>query len=319
MVQPSLQTNDLEEAVAMVSNILVPHHVEVLSARHRIDAKLQILRPTSPALIILSYGAPVQIDAGDFSGLFLVKHCLRGAARATQARKEADWREGQTILLSADTVTNLSFDTVCVQKSLRLDVTKIEQLCARLLGYSLQNPLRFELRPFSPELEQIWQRTLLYLYANDGDALPLTEAAQASFDEFLMTLLLHQHRHSYSEELAGPVSSPIPGLVRRAERYMEDHAAAPITIAEVAAELSVSVRSLQAGFREWRNGTPHLFLREIRLRRVHEALSAGHEENVTDVALRFGFSHLGRFSAYYETKFGERPSATLRRSSWRSR
>jgi hypothetical protein len=33
----------------------------------------------------------------------------------------------------------------------------------------------------------------------------------------------------------------------------------------------------------------------------------------TTVALRHGFSHLGRFSAFYHSTFGEVPSATLRR------
>jgi transcriptional regulator GlxA family with amidase domain len=34
---------------------------------------------------------------------------------------------------------------------------------------------------------------------------------------------------------------------------------------------------------------------------------------VTTVALRHGFTHLGRFSAYYQSAFGELPRTTLRR------
>jgi AraC family transcriptional regulator, ethanolamine operon transcriptional activator len=36
------------------------------------------------------------------------------------------------------------------------------------------------------------------------------------------------------------------------------------------------------------------------------------EADVTSVAIRYGFSHFGRFSAYYRSAFGEPPSATLR-------
>jgi AraC-like DNA-binding protein len=212
------------------------------------------------------------VNAGDFSGLFLVKHCLRGAAEATQGRRQGEWREGQTMLLSAGADTQLRFDQACAQQSLRLDPAKMEQLCARLLGYPLESPLRFDLRPFSAALEQIWRRTLVYLYPSDGRALPLTAVAQASLDEFLLTLLLHQHRHNYSEELTEPVRTPVPGIVRRAERYMQDHAEAPIVISDVAAELGVSVRTLQAAFRQWRNTTPQLFLREMRLQRVRDGL-----------------------------------------------
>ena len=44
-----------------------------------------------------------------------------------------------------------------------------------------------------------------------------------------------------------------------------------------------------------------------------ELLRVDGEVNVTAVALRHGFAHLGRFSAQYQAAFGEPPSATLRR------
>ena len=57
------------------------------------------------------------------------------------------------------------------------------------------------------------------------------------------------------------------------------------------------------------------FPQEIRLQLVRdELLRSGEETQVTTVALRHGFSHLGRFSAFYQSTFGEVPSATLRRS-----
>jgi transcriptional regulator GlxA family with amidase domain len=72
---------------------------------------------------------------------------------------------------------------------------------------------------------------------------------------------------------------------------------------------------LQTGFRQWRATTPNAFLRKIRLQLVRdELLRSGEETQVTRVALRHGFSHLGRFSAFYQSTFGEVPSATLRRS-----
>jgi AraC-like DNA-binding protein len=216
--------------------------------------------------------------------------------------------------LSAGLDTQLRFDHAFVQKSIRIDIDKMELLCARWLGYPLERPLRFDLRPFSDDLEQVWRRTLPYLYSSDGRALPLIGAAKASLDEFLLTLLLHQHPHNYSDEMAGPAPTPIPGMVRRAERYMLDNVEAPITVSDVAAELGISVRSLQAAFRQWRNTTPNLFLRQVRLQRVRDQLlHADESTNVTAVAMGYGFSHLGRFSAYYAATFGERPSVTLRR------
>jgi transcriptional regulator GlxA family with amidase domain len=107
---------------------------------------------------------------------------------------------------------------------------------------------------------------------------------------------------------------PVPGLIRRAERFMADNAATPITVSDVAAHLGISLRSLQAGFRQWRATTPNVFLRRVRLQLVRDGLLRSDAElNVTTMALRYGFSHLGRFSGYYRATFGEMPSETLRR------
>jgi transcriptional regulator GlxA family with amidase domain len=52
----------------------------------------------------------------------------------------------------------------------------------------------------------------------------------------------------------------------------------------------------------------------VRLKLVRdELLRSGPDANVTAVAMRHGFVHLGRFSAQYRVAFGELPSATLRR------
>ena len=76
----------------------------------------------------------------------------------------------------------------------------------------------------------------------------------------------------------------------------------------------MSVRSLQEGFRQWRNTTPNEFLRQTRLRLVREELLRADESmDVTSVALRHGFTHLGRFSGYYRQAYGELPGITLRR------
>lgn len=309
-----MHTRNLDEAIDAVSKVYCPHTVEVIGPIGEIDAFLEVNHPTSQPLVSLSYSVPVRIDAQNFSRLFLMMGCENGAAAATQERLSAQWKKGQTLPFSAGFETQLWFDRAFVQRAVRLDTDKLEAQCARWLGHPLDQPLRFALRPFSDELEQIWRRTLSYLWSSEEGGLPLTSAAKAAFDEYLLTLLLHHHPHNYSAEMAEDDPAPVPGVVRRAERYMMDHAASPITVSDVAAHLGLSLRSLQAGFRQWRNTTPNAHLRQIRLHLVRDALlRAGPAANVTTIAMRAGFAHLGRFSAQYRLAFGEPPSATLRR------
>lgn len=307
-----MRSKDIGELTDAVSKVYCGHTVRVAGPAERVDGRLEVQGAPLP-LVHLSYGAPVNIDAGNFPDLFLIKHCVRGAASASQDGQSVDWRQGQTVILSAGRDTELQFDRAFVQKSVPLDLARLEAACARWLGHPLDRPLRFALHPFSDALQGVWQQTLGYAWSGDtGGAL--SGAARASFEDYLLTLVLHQHPNTYSEELAAPAPVPVPRIVRRAESYIIEHAATSLAIPDVAAALGVSVRSLQEGFRQWRNTSPHEFLRETRLRLVHEELArADDSTDITSVALRHGFNHLGRFSGYYHAAFGEHPHVTLRR------
>ncbi|MNR62918.1 transcriptional regulator EutR [compost metagenome] len=57
------------------------------------------------------------------------------------------------------------------------------------------------------------------------------------------------------------------------------------------------------------------YLKEVRLRNVRQALLNPSEgDSVTDLAIRWGFLHLGQFSVDYRRAFGEKPSDTFRRA-----
>jgi transcriptional regulator GlxA family with amidase domain len=78
----------------------------------------------------------------------------------------------------------------------------------------------------------------------------------------------------------------------------------------------VSQRTLSRACRAIRGTTPARHLQAIRLDAARAALLSANAkvESITQVAMQFGFRELGRFALQYRAKFGENPSATLRRS-----
>jgi len=108
-------------------------------------------------------------------------------------------------------------------------------------------------------------------------------------------------------------------LTRRAQRYQQivdrfdqvarANLANPASITDLCRDAGVSPRTLSRAFRAARGITPYRYLQEFRLSEVRRALSSGSEaKNVTEVARRFGFRELGRFSAQYREAFGESPT-----------
>lgn len=83
------------------------------------------------------------------------------------------------------------------------------------------------------------------------------------------------------------------------------------TAADMADVAGVSVRRLQEGFRIYLGKTPRECLTEIRLAGVRAELASGSARSVTDVALKWGFTHFGRFAAAFRQRYGVPPSSLL--------
>jgi AraC-like DNA-binding protein len=82
---------------------------------------------------------------------------------------------------------------------------------------------------------------------------------------------------------------------------------------EIVAACGVPGRTLIQHFRDFKGTSPMRYVRSARYEKVREVLCrAEHGQSVTEIAARWGFSHLGRFSVEYRRRFGESPSETLR-------
>ena len=105
--------------------------------------------------------------------------------------------------------------------------------------------------------------------------------------------------------------------IRRAVELIEEQPAQPWTTVRLAAEVHLSVRALQEGFRRDLGTPPMAYLRQVRLRRAHGALRAAEHDTTTvrAVAVSLGIMHLSRFAAAYREAFGETPSETLNRTT----
>lgn len=313
-----LSTPDLAEAIAAVSKVYCPHEVKILGSNRGVRTNLAALERPRHSIVSLRYSAPVHIDAGNFDDLMLMMTCADGSARAAQGRHKVEWQRGQTLPFSPNVRSHLAFARDFCQHSVRLDINAMEALCGRLLNRALDMPLRFEFRTFSPALERAWQEAVALLRKYDELGIALPPASAQYLEEFIESLVLERHPHNYSDALSGRWQAAAPRIVKEAEQLMRSEQ--PQTVSLVAKRLGVSLRTLELGFREYRQSTPTQFLRHTRLEAARAQLqTAGAGTTVTTVALANGFPHLARFAAYYRAAFDEYPSETLSRSRKRGR
>jgi AraC-like DNA-binding protein len=147
-----------------------------------------------------------------------------------------------------------------------------------------------------------------------ADQPPWTPIMIGGFEDFIISKLLVSHPHSYSSALRKAEKPIAPRDVRRAMDYMEARLGAAITIADVAGASGIAGRTLFKHFRDFHGMSPMQHLRNSRFDKVREALvRADPEQSVTEIAMNWGFTHMGRFAVEYRQRFGESPSESLRR------
>jgi AraC-like DNA-binding protein len=130
--------------------------------------------------------------------------------------------------------------------------------------------------------------------------------------------LLAAADHRDREGMERRLPSWCPGPVRRAREAMHDRPPFPFTPALLAGTTGMSPRSLHEGFVRHVGMPPMDYLRWVRLEQVCNDLRDGDETtSVPEVARRWGFGDLARFTATYTRTYGRAPGETLRARSVR--
>lgn len=216
---------------------------------------------------------------------------------------------GQPAVFANDKLAQFDF-TDYRQNLMHFDGTFLERVAGEVEGTS--GPILFDTtaRPTGEQLRR-WAASVTsvarVVYDDASPALLRAEANRAA-----AVALLETFPHT---ALHAPVEIGVPngGKTRAAVEFMIANAHLPIRTEDVAEATGMSQRSLQSAFRKEHDITAIDYLRRVRLDRVQEELRKADpgRATVAEIASRWGFAHLGRFSASYTNRFGEYPSTTL--------
>ncbi|MEV8213311.1 helix-turn-helix domain-containing protein [Leifsonia sp. NPDC077715] len=168
--------------------------------------------------------------------------------------------------------------------------------------------------PMTPTLRQQWTRAQRFAMETLGDPQLLgNDLIRRSVTDLLLTNALACF--AIEVDAAGAGHGAHPATLRRAMRFVEDNAARPIGVDEIAAAARLSRRGVQDLFRRSLGVTPTGYLQRVRLDGARQELESGDASDVSvqEIASRWGFVHLPRFAARHREEYGEYPSQTLRR------
>lgn len=315
--QLRFMSSDVDEVRAHVAGALTEHHLEPLESA--LDFRLYGTVPQQGddlQACVLEYGAAVCVQTPPTRDCLLVQVPLSGRVQVTCQEGTWEIRPGQGLILPSATPLQIRWAHRASQLIVKIPLHRFERTCRSLTGRPLADALSFrrEIR-LDDAAGQYCRHFIDYVCYEYGQVTPSGSrfGVRAAEDALVSHLLL---RHSSAFEEHATASKALPKALRLAREFMEARLRDPVSLAEIAQYAGVSVRSLSRSFREQYAMSPMQAMRQLRLDRIHHELRlAKVGTSVTDVALHWGYAHLGRFAAAYRERFGESPSQTLRRVS----
>ena len=257
-----------------------------------------------------------RVDQPDEFDYYYLKLVQFGSCEITAGDEVTMVRKGEAAAVNPFGRLTFRWNGGCEQVLIRLDRTALEQALSEELDIELTRPISFTPTAVAAEVSRpVTALVDLLLRDADGAGVFSTWRLGRQFERLLNLAALQCFPNNYSDMLRCATSRIAPYYVRNAEDYLQAHLREDVTVDDLARVTGVSCRSLFYGFRRWRDTTPMAHLKKLRLDVARETLRTAAREglSVTDVAMAVGFLHLSRFSSEYKARFGEPPSATLRR------
>jgi len=287
----------------------------------RLDVRLNGIYLPGMYLGYAQYGSAVLVRASPARDDYWVQLPLSGRLEATVGRDRIDCNPALAWIASPTRHDYyvMRSDAGSARIHLCLNKSAISHQLEALLDEPLCAPLEF-----APAMDLTAGygnslARLILMVATDLDragSIYFAPAAMVALEQFVFTALLMSHPHNYGTALRHREKPIAPRDVKRAIDYMQGHLDVPIRLADIVRASGVPGRTLFKHFSDCRGLSPMRHLRNARLDKIREMLvRAQPEESVTEIAMQWGFTHMGRFSIEYRRRFGESPSETLSRAA----
>ncbi|WP_377639356.1 AraC family transcriptional regulator [Oryzobacter terrae] len=293
-----------------VAEAYFPHAMRALSRGPAGTSEVGVVDLGPCRVTRMTLGATVRVTT-DHPGAFAVNTALSGHLEHRVAGRSVVSDEQWATICPPDTSMQLpAWDSSCTLLGFRVEEEFMAREHERVLARRVVPlPARLDLRTPAGHQWVSWVRVVVDQASSVPGGLHADPLMRRRMSEMLVAGLLL----AATPDDEAPRVGTRPRVVRRAMSAMEEDPARAWSPGDLAALAGVSVRRLQQGFREYVGMTPFQYLHDLRLERAHQDLvHAEARVGVTEVAMRWGLTHTGRFAADYRAKFGQSPSQTLR-------
>jgi AraC-like DNA-binding protein len=307
------KSENLDEFRHVVEGLLRPFSLS--AGRGPYDARLRHSGVAGLGLTTIEYGDAVEIRTDSLERFYLVQIALAGGFRSGSLGEEMEFSGDRAQLINPIAPVAMRWSPSCRLLVLRLDKAMVRDYVDVLTGGRCRGaPIFKEAVSLASPAGRRLRRTIEFVLAESDHEASLLRSPLAArqTQQILFAQLLAASEHDLPIDETLPRG--IPYYVKRADDFIAANVAREISLVDIVASSGVSMRTLYYGYRRCHGVGPMTRLKRLRLDRAKADLEATQPGDctVTDIAMRWGFPHLGRFAADYRARFGATPSETLR-------
>jgi len=317
-----LSSTNLDEVRESIANFTAPHDFDVKGQRAPLNAHVAAAECGDLRLMHVTFGdvgISVKSSEEDEDGLLLYL-VTSGSGVLQHVGRETEFSVNKGFIRDLAAPINASEERFGAF-ALPLSKEQLKSHARSVIGDEVDRQrLTFEHGiDFTEPGGTIVRNTIHYIAeVLDG---PLRELSSpivyAQMQDMLLTQCLTLLPNSYQEILNGEsVTTVVPYHVKRAREYIHARADQKLGLADISAAAGCGYRGVQRGFMDAYGTSPMAYLRTVRLKRIRDLLlTEQHGGAISDLAKKWGFTHMGRFAQAYYQEFGELPSDTVRKRS----
>jgi AraC-like DNA-binding protein len=268
----------------------------------------------------LIYGQPVIFKTQNEADMHF--YCITrpkvGAPKFRQETNSFEATYGNAAIVSPFDKFEIEIGEECIQSFISISKPLLENTLSDLIGRPVNEQIQFE-HIMSSTNEKIcaWWNLVEYFTSYSKCNLNfecLIQDIRHDFEKILVKTLLLSQPHNYSHLIQDQYNSD-PEYLKRAIQYIHHNIHQNIRSEDLERIAGVSKQKLSKAFRDRLQISANSYIRHYRLKCIYQELSlARDKKNITNIAMKWGINHLGRFSIEYKQQFGESPSDTIRKS-----
>ena len=311
---PLFRAHNLDDAHRLIAKHTRPHRIQIADKEDLLDVHFDGIDRGSVTIIHTYYGSAVNIHPDSDCNSYYLQTTLSGKGEIVLGNQKSQTGTGDTVIASPAIPYHMQLKENCSRLAVQIDRSCLEKYLSSILYDEVKEDLVFELQLCSGA--DTWQSTLEYIFTQACLSPFMFQQAtvKQAFSDVILSSILELQPHNYSQKLHRDGEKILPKQLTIAFDYIHENIKSPITIAELAKQTNVSVRTLQRNFIRYTQKTPVEYIRDQKLNAIHQILSTCDTRlikgGITRILLDYGISDLSRFAFYYRQKYGCTPSET---------